>query len=196
MVIDMQMVQREIEAGDRVVFQEKNGEILVTIIDRYGDGHIYVLKHPGLSRQQAIDVLKQKRVPELKANSDRTALDTMPDHRRCAFPTRPGIYEQWEWKYVLHGDPSSNSQSSVVGGQLYRSGVEVVAEIGQVMDTPLGKFAYFGREKEADHYNWGWLNTCTYNDPVFDANGEVWQHYRERFEFWRQKVGTPAKTPR
>jgi hypothetical protein len=49
----------------QISFEEKGGRILVSVTDRYGDCHIHVLDHTGISREQALEILKQKEA-ELK----------------------------------------------------------------------------------------------------------------------------------
>lgn len=44
----------------KILFEEKSQYILVTRIDKSGDGHIRVLDHAGMSRTQAMEILKQK----------------------------------------------------------------------------------------------------------------------------------------
>ena len=44
----------------QISFQERDGEIFVTVVDKLGDGHIHKLSYEGISRQQALELLKQK----------------------------------------------------------------------------------------------------------------------------------------
>ena len=44
----------------QISFQERGKEIFVTVVDKHGDGHIHKLSYEGISRQQALDLLKQK----------------------------------------------------------------------------------------------------------------------------------------
>jgi len=44
----------------QISFQEHGGEILVTVVDKSGDSHIHRLNYEGISRQQALELLKQK----------------------------------------------------------------------------------------------------------------------------------------
>ena len=46
--------------------EERGGEIFVSVTDRFGDAHIHKLTYEGISRQQALEVLKQKQT-ELEA---------------------------------------------------------------------------------------------------------------------------------
>ncbi len=49
-----------------ISFEEKGGEIFVSVADRFGDAHIHKLIYEGISRQQALEILKQKQT-ELEA---------------------------------------------------------------------------------------------------------------------------------
>lgn len=44
----------------QIEFEERGGEIFVTVIDKYGDGHIHLLNHEGVSHQDALSLLRQK----------------------------------------------------------------------------------------------------------------------------------------
>ena len=46
----------------QISFEEKGGRIVVSISDRYGDCHIHVLNHTGTSREEALEILRQKQV--------------------------------------------------------------------------------------------------------------------------------------
>ena len=107
--------------------------------------------------------------------------------RPCDFPTRPGTHEAGEWRYTLDGDPASDSESLVLNGRLFRDGQEVFGRIGEVTETPLGTFVYFGKRHQVSHWNCGWLNTCTYNDPVFDQEGRIRAIYQETFDLWKKR---------
>ena len=50
----------------QISFQERGEEIFVTVVDKHGDGHIHKLGYEGISRQQALELLKQKQA-ELEA---------------------------------------------------------------------------------------------------------------------------------
>lgn len=43
-----------------ITYEVRQGEILVTVLDRYGDAHIHVLQHPGLSQEEALGILASK----------------------------------------------------------------------------------------------------------------------------------------
>ncbi len=46
----------------QISFEEKHGEIFVHVTDRYQDGHIHRIDHPGMSKEQALERLKAKQV--------------------------------------------------------------------------------------------------------------------------------------
>lgn len=64
----LQSVQ-EMNSGAIGGFEEKWGELFVSIIDKHQDCHIYVLQHPGVSRSRALAILKMKKA-ELKSTPD------------------------------------------------------------------------------------------------------------------------------
>lgn len=45
----------------RISFEEKGGQILVSITDKDGDAHLHRLNYEGVSKEQALEVLKQKK---------------------------------------------------------------------------------------------------------------------------------------
>lgn len=44
----------------RISFEEKNGDILVTMTDRHGDSHLHRLDLGGVSKSEALSLLRQK----------------------------------------------------------------------------------------------------------------------------------------
>lgn len=91
-------------------------------------------------------------------------------HAPAAFPTRPGTHTAGEWRYEYTvSAPGTRSERRC--GRLFESGVEIVGKLGEVRETPLGQFAYFGPEDR--RYNAGWLNTLTYDKPVFGVDGRI-----------------------
>jgi hypothetical protein len=46
----------------RISFEERNGEIFVSVTDQLGDSHIHKLEYGTLSKQQALEILKQKQI--------------------------------------------------------------------------------------------------------------------------------------
>ena len=83
------------------------------------------------------------------------------------FPAKAGTYVQGEWTYV-YGIRAKGSRSERRMGSLFFRGFPVEGHIGAVKDTPLGKFVYW-----TGSWCSGWLNTLTYDRPVFDPNGEL-----------------------
>ena len=51
----------------QITFQERGGEISVTVVDKSGDGHVHKLSRGTNSTEQALKLLKQKRM-ELEAH--------------------------------------------------------------------------------------------------------------------------------
>ncbi len=76
--------------------------------------------------------------------------------------------DQWEYarKVVAAG-----TQSERVTGVLLRNGSPVLGQLGQVVDTPKGRFMYFGKQDGA--YAKGWLNKTASNTPVFNPDGSL-----------------------
>ena len=56
--LNMATVQ-QIDSGS-LTFEERGGKITVSVVDRFGDAHLHVLNHEGISRKDALDVLKAK----------------------------------------------------------------------------------------------------------------------------------------
>ena len=50
----------------QISFEERGSEIFVSVTDKHGDGHIHKLSYDGISKQQALILLKQKQT-ELEA---------------------------------------------------------------------------------------------------------------------------------
>ena len=46
----------------RISFEERSGEIFVSVTDKFGDSHIHKLELGTLSKQQAVAILKQKQI--------------------------------------------------------------------------------------------------------------------------------------
>lgn len=44
----------------QISYEENGGEIFVSITDKGGDCHIHKLSYEGISKQQALEILKQK----------------------------------------------------------------------------------------------------------------------------------------
>ena len=84
-----------------------------------------------------------------------------PKGKPCDFPTKPGTYkaEGWEYTYTI---TAKGTRSEKRVGVLKKDGKEVAGKEGEEMETLLGKFKFY-----ATMYNKGWLNTLTYDKPVF-----------------------------
>lgn len=97
-------------------------------------------------------------------------------HRPAAFPTKPGSYTLGKWRYdytvTLRG-----TRSECRSGCLYEGGAAITGAPGEIRETPLGRFVYFGSNDPPaggpPYYNSGWLNTITYDRPVFGPDGQV-----------------------
>jgi hypothetical protein len=78
------------------------------------------------------------------------------------FPTNPGeyIYKQWKYIYIIKNKGTRSEQRI---GKLFLDGKEVKREKGELLQEYLGFFMYFGDIG----FNQGWLNTMTYDTPVF-----------------------------
>ena len=55
---------REINSGS-IEFEKKHGRIFVRVIDKYRDCHIHVFNHEGMTKAEALALLKEKQ-KELK----------------------------------------------------------------------------------------------------------------------------------
>ncbi len=109
-----------------------------------------------------------------------------PGAAPAAFPTKPGTYVRGALRYeytVL----AAGSRSERRRGRLFEGDQEIVGRPGEIRDTALGRFAYFGDAPGA--YRAGWLNTLTYDKPVFGANGGILPELSGYFG------GFPAGTP-
>jgi len=42
-------------------YEVQRGQIFVTVVDRYGDAHIHVLQHEGMSQEDALECLAEKK---------------------------------------------------------------------------------------------------------------------------------------
>ena len=52
----------KIHDGQITSFEERRGEILVHLTDRFGDGHIHLLDYRGVPKEQALTMLRAKRL--------------------------------------------------------------------------------------------------------------------------------------
>ncbi len=67
MTIELKTIE-QMQKG-RILVEEKMGEILVTVVDRSGDAHIFLLKHEGVSKNEALEILNKKK---LELNKEKT----------------------------------------------------------------------------------------------------------------------------
>lgn len=82
---------------------------------------------------------------------------------------KPGVYKHGEWRYVLEvGLPGTKSET--LKGTLVRNEAAVTGKPGEIIDTPIARFAYF----DAGPWHVGWLSVLTSGgSPVFDERGEL-----------------------
>lgn len=86
----------------------------------------------------------------------------------ASFPTKQGVYihKQWKYEYIIE-KPGTRSEKRI--GKLFLEGKEIKGDVGELLQENFGHFIYFG----AAGYNQGWLNTLTYDRPVFSDDGGV-----------------------
>ena len=82
-------------------------------------------------------------------------------------PSKAGTYISGDWTYV-YGVAAKGSRSERRMGSLFLRGFPVKGHVGSVKDTPFGRLIYW-----EGHWNSGWINTMTYDKPIFDSKGEV-----------------------
>jgi hypothetical protein len=103
-----------------------------------------------------------------------TAGEPMRAHPNAAsFPTKQGTYIHKQWKYVYE-IKNEGTRSEVRIGRLFLEGKLIEGEPGELLQELFGHFIYFGDKG----WNQGWLNTLTYNRPVFDSNGHLTEKAR------------------
>lgn len=88
----------------------------------------------------------------------------------AGFPCRPGSYSRDEWRYD-YAIKAAGTRSERRVGRLFKGDQALIGSLGEIRETPLGRFAYFGSNVRA--YNSGWLNTMNNDSPVFSKDGEV-----------------------
>ena len=82
---------------------------------------------------------------------------------------KPGTYKCREWRYELDV-AAAGSKSERLHGILYKDDRPLVGEPGDVVDAPIGKFAYFRRLP----WTVGWLSVLSSSgSPVFEESGEL-----------------------
>ncbi|MEI8064309.1 MAG: hypothetical protein WCH84_09620 [Verrucomicrobiota bacterium] len=55
----------------RLSFKERGDEIFVSVIDRFGDGHIHILNYQGQTKPRALEALRKKQTELEKTESSR-----------------------------------------------------------------------------------------------------------------------------
>ena len=116
--------------------------------------------------------------------------DKIPDGLR--HPVKAGTYVVGGCTYVC-GIAKKGSQSERRCGSLFFQGFPVRGKYpGEVKDTPMGKFVYFG-EIQDSRYDSGWLKTLTYDSPVFDKKGQLLPGIDKRLQEWRKQMQRDEK---
>ncbi|MCY2990897.1 MAG: hypothetical protein NTY19_23930 [Planctomycetota bacterium] len=79
--IDLQLVQQA-DSGEVVHYEQKYGEVFVSLVDRVGDCHIFLLTHPGKSVPETLEILnrtqEEQQNRKLNQASEATSLRTEP----------------------------------------------------------------------------------------------------------------------
>ncbi len=57
--LSLQVVQN-LKDGKITSYEVRSGKIVVTMFDKYGDGHVHILDHSGVSKEEALQILSQK----------------------------------------------------------------------------------------------------------------------------------------
>lgn len=68
---------------------------------------------------------------------------------------------------------------------MYYRGELFKGKVGDLVDEPIGRFAYFG---ENNSWNQGWLNTRTYDKPVFGPASNLTSEMEKFFEKRRREM--------
>lgn len=48
------------QTNGHIYYEERRSQVYVTVVDSFGDGHMFYLEHDGMSKAQALDLLKAK----------------------------------------------------------------------------------------------------------------------------------------
>ena len=90
---------------------------------------------------------------------------TRGTYHAAAYPTKSGVYRHKGWRYVYEVEaPGTRSERRI--GRLFLEDREISGFAGEILEEYLGRFVYFG----TSGYNRGWLNTLTYDRPVFEGD--------------------------
>jgi len=84
-------------------------------------------------------------------------------YHAAAYPTKPVVYRHKGSRY-LYEIQDAGTKSERRTGRLFLDDHEITGSTGEILEEYLGKFVYFGMTG----YNRGWLNTLTYDRPVFE----------------------------
>ena len=86
-------------------------------------------------------------------------------YHSAAYPTKPGTYRHKGWRYEYSVE-AAGTRSERRTGRLFLEDREVSGQVGEILEEFVGRFVYFGDTG----YNRGWLNTLTYDRPVFEKD--------------------------
>jgi hypothetical protein len=78
---------QKIESGS-LNYEEREGKIMVSVVDRFGDCHIHVLNHDGMTKAQALSILKTKQ-EDLKKRNPNQASDATSEPAPGAASSSP-----------------------------------------------------------------------------------------------------------
>jgi hypothetical protein len=95
-------------------------------------------------------------------------------YHATACPAKPGVYRHKGWRYEYSVEAGGTRSERRVG-RLFLEDREITGTPGELLEEFLGRFVYFG----PGGYNRGWLNTLTYDRPVFDDAGSLTPAARE-----------------
>lgn len=100
------------------------------------------------------------------------------------YPTKAGSYERRGWKYVYTIEYEGTRSEKRIG-KLYRNGAEVIGNVGEIRETQVGTFVFFSLKG----YSQGWLNTLTYDRPVFQNDGRLLPEVKATLENYSDASG-------
>jgi hypothetical protein len=87
--------------------------------------------------------------------------------RAIAFPSEPGQHQLGDWIYQYEVIARGTRSEQRIGVLAFE-GIAVAGSVGEIKTTPLGEFLYLDRWRDQ-----GWLNTCSFDRPVFDKAGTL-----------------------
>lgn len=103
------------------------------------------------------------------------------------YPTESGTYKNDGWKYV-YSIEFEGTRSEARIGKLYQNGKEVSAPLGTIKSTPVGRFMHCSHQDSDQGFNRGWLNTSTYDKPVFEQDGSLTKKEKRRVDLLKNNT--------